>query len=65
LVVDSQGHADLRQLEIAGAIGNQWRVTSGLGPGDRLIVVGGANAKPGQPVKVVPAPPAAAPATAF
>jgi len=66
LVVDSRGRAELRMLEIAGAIGNQWRVTSGLKPGDHLIVVGGGNAKPGQPVKVVPgSPPAAAPAAGF
>jgi membrane fusion protein (multidrug efflux system) len=63
LVVDSHGLAQARLLKVAGAIGNQWRITSGLGPGDRLIVVGGANAKPGLPVKVIatqtPAPTAA------
>ncbi len=53
MVVDAHGLAQARVLNVAGAIGNQWRVTSGLGPGDRLIVVGGANAKPGQPVKVI------------
>ena len=56
LVVDGQGRAEARVLEIAAvAIGNQWRVTSGLKPGDRLIVGGGANAKPGKPVKVAAA----------
>jgi membrane fusion protein (multidrug efflux system) len=53
MVVDAHGLAQARVLKVAGAIGNQWRVTGGLGPGDRLIVVGGANAKPGQPVKVI------------
>jgi membrane fusion protein (multidrug efflux system) len=53
MVVDGRGLAQARVLHIAGAVGNQWRVTSGLSPGDRLIVVGGANAKPGQPVKVL------------
>jgi len=53
MVVDAQGLAQARVLKVAGAVGNQWRVTSGLNPGDRLIVVGGANARPGQPVKVV------------
>jgi len=53
MVVDDRGRAQARVLNLAGAVGNQWRVTSGLSPGDRLIVVGGANAKPGQPVKVV------------
>jgi membrane fusion protein (multidrug efflux system) len=60
MVVDARGVAQARVLEVAGAVGNQWRVTSGLGPGDRLIVMGAANAKPGQQVRViatrVPAP---------
>jgi len=60
LVVDGAGKAELRVLEVAGAIGNQWRVTKGLSPGDRLITVGGQNAKPGAPVRVVPASPAQA-----
>ncbi len=53
MVVDSSGRAQARILTLGGAIGNQWRVIDGLKPGDRLIVVGGANAKPGAPVKVV------------
>jgi membrane fusion protein (multidrug efflux system) len=64
MVVDNQGRAQARILTVAGAIGNQWRVTDGLKPGDRLIVVGGANTKPGQPVKVVAQPaPSSAPAS--
>jgi membrane fusion protein (multidrug efflux system) len=57
MVVDDQGRAQARILTVASAIGNQWRVTDGLKPGDRLIVVGGENAKAGQPVKVVAAAP--------
>jgi membrane fusion protein (multidrug efflux system) len=53
MVVDGQGHAQARILTVAGAVGHQWRVTEGLKAGDRLIVVGGANAKPGAPVKIV------------
>ncbi len=53
MVVDGQGRAQARILTLAGAVGNQWRVTDGLNPGDRLIVVGGENAKPGAPVNVV------------
>jgi membrane fusion protein (multidrug efflux system) len=62
MVVDDQGRAQARILTLAGAVGNQWRVTDGLKPGDRLIVVGGANAKPGAPVKIIAdhAPPRAA-----
>ncbi len=57
MVVDNQGNAQARILAVAGVVGNQWRVTDGLKPGDRLIVAGGENAKPGAPVKVVAAPP--------
>ena len=64
MVVDNKGLAQARILTLAGAVGNQWRVTDGLKAGDRLIVVGGANAKPGKPVKVVAAPaPSSAPAS--
>ncbi len=52
LVVDDQGRAQARVLTVAGAVGNQWRVTDGLKAGDRLIVAGAATAKPGAPVKV-------------
>jgi membrane fusion protein (multidrug efflux system) len=64
MVVDARGRAQARILTVAGTIGNQWRVTDGLKPGDRLIVVGAENAKPGEPVKVAAQPaPSAAPAS--
>ncbi len=53
MVVDGQSRAQSRILTLAGAVGHQWRVTDGLRAGDRLIVVGGATAKPGAPVKVI------------
>jgi membrane fusion protein (multidrug efflux system) len=63
MVVDVRNRAEARVLEVAEAIGNQWRVTSGLRSGDRLIVMGGANAKPGALVTIVAgAPPKLAPA---
>jgi len=63
MVVDDQGRAQARILAVGGVVGNQWRVTDGLKPGDRLIVVGGENARPGAPVKVVArAAPSSAPA---
>jgi len=58
MVVDSRGRAQARILTVAGVVGSQWRVTDGLKAGDRLIVVGGENAKPGSPVKVVSDQPA-------
>jgi membrane fusion protein (multidrug efflux system) len=55
LIVDNAGKAQLRLLTLAGTVGGSWRVTSGLSPGDRLIIEGGQNAKPGALVRVVPA----------
>jgi membrane fusion protein (multidrug efflux system) len=54
MVVDAQGRAQPRLLELGGAFGNRWRVTSGLKPGDRLIVEGGDGVKPGAQVHAVP-----------
>jgi membrane fusion protein (multidrug efflux system) len=53
MVVDAQGKAQARILRLAGAVGNQWRVTDGLKAGDRLIVEGAETAKPGAPVKII------------
>ncbi|HEY2051543.1 MAG TPA: efflux RND transporter periplasmic adaptor subunit, partial [Caulobacteraceae bacterium] len=52
LIVDSAGKAQLRMLELGGAIGPNWRVISGLSPGDRVIVSGSQDAKPGAPVRI-------------
>jgi len=53
MTVDAAGKAEQRSLQLDRAVGNQWLVTSGLAAGDRLIVEGMQNVKPGQPVKVV------------
>ena len=52
LVVDPDNTVELRTLVTDRAIGDQWLVTSGLKPGDRIIVEGIQFAKPG--TKVVP-----------
>jgi membrane fusion protein (multidrug efflux system) len=52
LVVGPDNTVELRTLETERAIGDQWLVTSGLKPGDRVIVEGVQAAKPG--AKVVP-----------
>jgi membrane fusion protein, multidrug efflux system len=52
LIVDGAGKAQLRLLEVAGSIGPNWRVISGLSPGDRVIVSGSQDAKPGAPVRI-------------
>ncbi|MGI9170034.1 MAG: efflux RND transporter periplasmic adaptor subunit [Caulobacteraceae bacterium] len=61
MIVDASGHARMRSLRTARAVGDKWLVADGLQAGDRLIVEGLQNVKPGQAVRAVPAgsPPAA------
>jgi membrane fusion protein, multidrug efflux system len=52
LVVGPDDTVELRTLKTDRAVGDQWLVSSGLKPGDRVIVEGIQSAKPG--AKVVP-----------
>jgi len=61
LIVDQAGRVELRQLRTDRAVGDAWLVTSGLAPGDRVIVEGQQRVKPGATVKAVPAPPSVGP----
>jgi membrane fusion protein (multidrug efflux system) len=54
LTVDAGGKVQKRVLTLDRAIGDQWLVSSGLTPGDRLIVEGLQRVRPGAAVKVVP-----------
>lgn len=54
-IVQSDGAANIRMIEIERAIGPRWLVASGLAPGDRVIVDGVQRLRPGMPVKAVPA----------
>ncbi len=54
LIVDDAGKVQQRVLMIDRAIGNQWLVRSGLKAGERLIVEGMMNVRPGAAVKVIP-----------
>lgn len=54
LVVDGAGKVEQRMLRLERAIGDKWLVDSGLSPGDRLIVEGIQNVRPGDSVKAVP-----------
>jgi membrane fusion protein (multidrug efflux system) len=54
LIVDDTGKVQQRMLMIDRAIGDKWLVTSGLGPGDRVIVEGLQRVRPGASVKEVP-----------
>ncbi len=55
LVVNAQGKAEQRQLQVVRAIGDKWLVNQGLAPGDRLIVEGLQRVRPGMAVRAVPA----------
>ncbi|MGA7104564.1 MAG: efflux RND transporter periplasmic adaptor subunit [Candidatus Deferrimicrobiaceae bacterium] len=54
LVVDGTGKVEQRMLHLDRAIEDKWLVSSGLSPGDRMIVEGLQNVRPGDSVKVVP-----------
>ena len=54
LIVDAESNVQLRMLTLDRAIGDQWLVSSGLAPGERVIMEGMQKVKPGAPVKAVP-----------
>ncbi|MDY0162909.1 efflux RND transporter periplasmic adaptor subunit [Desulfobotulus sp.] len=55
LVVDEKNTVQQRALVLNRAIRDQWLITSGLAPGDRLIVEGLLKVRPGMQVEPVPA----------
>lgn len=52
LVVTSSGTVEKRTVELSRAVDDQWLVTSGLAAGDRLVVAGMQQIKPGMQVTV-------------
>jgi membrane fusion protein (multidrug efflux system) len=54
-VAGTDDTVELRILKTERAVGNQWLVSEGLKPGDRLIVDNLQKLRPGLPVKPVPA----------
>jgi membrane fusion protein (multidrug efflux system) len=54
LAVDAEDKIQQRMLALDRAIGDQWLVSSGLAPGDRIIVEGLQKVRPGAAVKAVP-----------
>jgi membrane fusion protein (multidrug efflux system) len=53
LIVDAEGKVGQRMLTLDRAIGDAWLISSGLAPGDRVIVEGMQKVRPGASVKVV------------
>jgi membrane fusion protein (multidrug efflux system) len=66
LVIGADSKAELRTLVTERTVGDQWLVSKGLMPGDRLIVEGLGHIQPGQVVRpvAVATTPASAPAAA-
>ena len=54
LVVDAESKAAFRPLTLDRAIGDKWLVSSGLAPGDQVIVEGLLMLRPGTPVAAAP-----------
>ena len=54
LIVDAESKTALRMLTVDRAVGDQWLVSAGLAPGDRVIVEGLKMLRPGTEVKAVP-----------
>ena len=52
LLVDGGGKVDVRLVDVGRTVGDSWQVLSGLRPGDRVIVEGGQNVRPGMSVKI-------------
>ncbi len=53
LVIGADSKVVQRSVTVGETVGNNWLVTAGLKPGDRLIVEGSLNAHPGAVVKPV------------
>jgi len=53
LVVGADGKLEQRAIVADRALGDKWLVSSGLNPGDRVVVEGLQKARPGAEVKVV------------
>lgn len=52
LLVDGGGKVEVRLVDVGRTVGDSWQVLSGLKPGDRVIVEGGQNVRPGMSVKI-------------
>lgn len=63
MVVGAEEKVEPRVIQVVRTVGENWLVSGGLKPGDRVILEGLQKARPGTPVKAVPfgAKPAAAP----
>ena len=56
LLLDAEQTVSQQPVELGAVIDNRWIVTSGLKPGDRIIVEGVQHARPGEKVEVDDSP---------
>ena len=61
MVIGANDKVEVRSLQTNRAIGDNWLVTDGLKPGDKIIVEGGMMLRPGMPVQGKPWNPNAKP----
>jgi len=61
MTVNAKGIVEPRPVEVGEWAGADWIITSGLNPGDHVIVDGVMKARPGSPVKMAEAKPDAPP----
>lgn len=54
LILDQENVVQLCEINAVKAVGNQWLVTAGLRPGDRVIVSGLQRIRPGSKARVLP-----------
>ncbi|MBU5613638.1 efflux RND transporter periplasmic adaptor subunit [Geomonas azotofigens] len=54
LVVGAENKVEPRPIQVARTVGDAWLVSSGLKPGEKVILEGLQKARPGTQVKVVP-----------
>jgi len=62
LVVGADDKVELREVTVERSVGPHWLISAGLAAGERLIVDGVQNVRPGMPVRSVPAADTPAPA---
>ncbi|KAA0943558.1 MULTISPECIES: efflux RND transporter periplasmic adaptor subunit [unclassified Pseudomonas] len=56
LLLDDEHNVSLQPVELGSVINDRWIVSSGLKPGDRIVVEGLQHAKPGEKVQVDDSP---------
>jgi membrane fusion protein (multidrug efflux system) len=55
MVVGKDGKAEEREVQTSRSVGSDWLVSSGLNPGDQVIVSGLQYVQAGAPVQIAPA----------